>query len=412
MSQFDPVKNASSPDQVYFDITVSNFQSTTTQPPVFAFNETRSNPFISNPEEYYLSILRFTMETGSLPLFIPSIEPAQPLRDRTIYSTTLEFTALNGITYTSGQTFVDWIAQDKGAEVPPPPSQCANGVQNNSTGYYYCYSYSYWIYLINLKLAIAFTTLRNAVIAAGQTFPTIYAPFLNWDTSSDQAVLYGDVNGFNVLPDGSIADTIKIYFNAPMFGLFNSFPAIYLGYKGITAGKNYQLVIPSVGAVNLLLITPVQPPPVPPATFIEYRAIALYQEYSTVANWSPITAIVFTSNTLPIQTNQVSTPLIFDDAQQVAFGGNNSNIANIITDMVSDNGQYRPNIVYTPTAEYRLVTLYGNRTLSNIDLSIFWRTKTGALIPYRINSGEAVTIKLAFLKKASYKAGATTKSNV
>ena len=411
MSQFDPVKNASTPDQVYFDITVSNFQSTTTQPPVFAFNETRSNPFISNPEEYYLSILRFTMETGSLPLFIPSIEPAQPLRDRTIYSVTLE-TTITGVTYTSGQTFVDWIAQDKGAEVPPPPSQCANGVQNNSTGYYYCYSYSYWIYLINIKMAVAFAALTAAVTAAGQVMPTTYAPFLNWDTSSDQAVLYGDVNGYNFNLDGTITDKIKIYFNAPMFGLFNSFPATYLGYTGITLGRNYQLVIPSVGAVNLLTITPVQPVPVPPATYVTYRAIALYQEYSTVANWSPITAIVFTSNTLPIQSNQVSTPVIFDDAQQVAFGGNNSNIANIITDMVSDNGQYRPNIVYTPTAEYRLVTLYGNRTLSNIDLSIFWRTKTGALIPYRINSGEAVTIKLAFLKKASYKSMNTTKSNV
>ena len=71
--------------------------------------------------------------------------------------------------------------------------------------------------------------------------------------------------------------------------------------------------------------------------------------------------------------------------------------------MVTDDGQYRPNVVYTPRAEYRLVTLYGNRPLSNVDLSIFWRTKTGELIPYRINSGEAVTLKLAFLKKSAYK---------
>jgi len=38
MSQLNPIKNESSPDQVYFDITVSNFQSTTTTPPVFFFN--------------------------------------------------------------------------------------------------------------------------------------------------------------------------------------------------------------------------------------------------------------------------------------------------------------------------------------------------------------------------------------
>jgi hypothetical protein len=77
MSQLNPIKNDASPDQVYFDITVSNFQSTTTKPPVFFFNEQRTMPFISNPEEYYLSILRFTMETGSLPVFIPSIEETE-----------------------------------------------------------------------------------------------------------------------------------------------------------------------------------------------------------------------------------------------------------------------------------------------------------------------------------------------
>ena len=49
MSQLNPVKNASSPDQIYYDITVSNFQSTVTKPPVFFFNEQRNNPFILNP---------------------------------------------------------------------------------------------------------------------------------------------------------------------------------------------------------------------------------------------------------------------------------------------------------------------------------------------------------------------------
>jgi len=250
------------------------------------------------------------------------------------------------------------------------------------------------------------------VTGGGVAMPTTYAPFLNWDTTSNQAVLYGDVNGYSVDKGGVNVDNIRIYFNAPLYGLFNSFPSEYLGYTGVADGKNFQLIIPNVGAVNLLTITPVQPTPVPPATFITYRAIALYQEISTIANWSPITALVFTSNTLPIQSNQVSTPIVYDDAETIVFSGNNSNIANIITDMVTYDGQYRPNVVYTPSAEYRLVTLYGNRPLSNVDLSIFWRTKTGALIPYRINSGEAVTLKLAFLKKSAYRAKGELKGGI
>ena len=406
MSQLNPVLNEASPDQVYFDITVSNFQSTTTVPPVFQFNEQRTLPFISNPQDYYLSILRFTMETGSLPLFIPSIEPNQADVNKTIYSFTLEYTqpVAPFTVFTSGQQFVQWIPQDTSAPVPLAPSLNVNKVQNNDTGYYNCYSYSYWIYLIDLALEAAFATLKAAVLAAVPVvaMPTDYAPFLNWDTTANQAALYADEAGYTVDSGGVLVDNIRIYCNAPTFTLFNSFPAVYLGYSGIADGKNYQLIIPNIGAVNLITITPVQPPPVPPATTVTYRAIVLYQEYATIANWSPITALVFTSNTLPIQSNQVSTPIVYDDTEQFRFSGNNSNIANIITDMVSNDGQYRPNMVYVPSAEYRLVTLYGNRPLSNVDLNIFWRTKTGQLIPYRINSGEAVTIKMAFLKKSAF----------
>ena len=407
MSQLNPVKNASSPDQIYYDITVSNFQSTVTKPPVFFFNEQRNNPFIMNPEDYYLSILRFTLETGSLPVFIPSIQPNQADVNKTIYSFTMEYTyppvgVAGSTVYTSAQTFVDWIPQDFAAQVPLPPSANINRIQNNATGYYNCYSYSYWIYLCDLAMNAAFEDLRTQVIAVGgaAAFPTTYSPFINWDTTSDQAVIYADEAAFTVDNRGINVDNIRIYMNAPMYGIFNSFPAVHLGYSQATLGRNFQLIIANVGAINLVTITPVNPPPAPaPQTF---RAIATYQENSTVANWSPITALVFTSNTLPIQSNQVSTPVIYDDNEIITFGGNNANIANIITDMVSDNGQYRPNVVYEPRAEYRLVTLYGNRPLSNVDLSIFWRSKTGELIPYRINSGEAVTIKLAFLKKEGY----------
>lgn len=405
MSQLNPVLNDTTPDQVYFDITVSNFQSTTTQPPVFFFNEQRTMPFIQKPEDYYLSILRFTMETGSLPVFIPSIEPNQADKDKTIYSITLEYDdPVLGATFTSGQEFITWIPQDQSADVPLAPSLNVNRVQNNTTGYYNCYSYSYWIYLIDLAFITAFNKLVANASLGGVTLPTVFPPFLNWDTTSNTAVLYGDEAGYSVDKGGIQVDNIRIFFNAPLFGLYNSFPAEYLGYTGVLDGKNFQLIIPSVGAVNLLTITPIQPDPPAPPVPATYRAIALYQECSTVANWSPITALVFTSNTLPIQSNQVSTPLVFDDTQQVLFSGNNSNFANIITDMVTDNGQYRPNVVYVPRAEYRLITMYGNRPLFNVDLSIFFRTKTGELIPYRINSGEAVTIKLAFLKKSSYKA--------
>ena len=396
MSQFSVVKNDSAPDQVYFDVTVTNFQSTNTIPPVFYFNEQRTMPFIGCPEDYYLSILRFTVETGTTPLFIPTIQPNQGNRDLTIYSVSLQFTdtSLPGNPTFVAQEFITWTPQDKSAELPPPPNATATGIQSNFNGYYNCYSYTWWLALVGRAFQDAFNNLDNQVTTAGGTLPTIHPPYINWDTSSSSATLFADVDGYDQNPLIS-ADQIKIYMNAPLFNLFNSFPPLYLGYVTVLNGKNFEIVCANIGSTNLQTITPangIDPP---------YQAICVYQEYSTVAQWSPVTAFVFMSNTLPIQSNQVSTPLVYNNGSQLQFGGNNSDIANIVTDLVSDTGQYRPNLVYTPTAQYRYITLYGNRPLFNLDLQIFFRLKTGELVPYRIASGESVTLKIAFIKKGS-----------
>ena len=412
MSQLNTAKNDVSPDQIYFDLSVTNFQSTTTQPPVFYFNESRTIPFIYNPEDYFLSILRFTIETGSLPVAIPSIKPNQANIHETIYSVHLEWTnpVAPFTTYNSGEVFLTFIPQDKSAYAanPTPPNQTQNGLQDNSRGYYNYYNYSLFPAIITLGMEQAYTQLKAAVVAAGLTLPTIYAPFLNWDTSSDSAVLYGDVAGyaFNYIPPFTPPapqpphNPIKIYWNAPLYGLFSTFPAAYLGYTS-PVGKNFLFEPFNIGSADLETIIPANTDTGLPSA-PQYRAVKVYQDSSTTASFSPITALVFTSNTLPIQANQVSTPVVYNNGV-IQLGGNNADFANIITDLVSDTGQYKPNVVYNPTAEYRLITLYGNRPIANIDIQVFWRAKNGSLIPYRINSGEAVTMKIAFLKKSAFK---------
>jgi hypothetical protein len=411
MSQLDSAKNAASADQLYFDITVSNFKSTTTKPPIFYFNESRTLPFIRNPEEYYLSILRFTMETGSIPVFIPSIQPNQGNKDKTIYSFTLEYTAdfagASGTTFTSTQEYIIFKPQDGGADIPPPPNATSNGLQNNNTGYYDVYNYGWLISLMNITVKAAFDDLisqLNAAPAADQPSflaTALFPPFFEWDNTSNSVSFYSDfdVFGVNRYVGAGLTQPIKIYMNAPLFGLFPTLPCKYEGYTGVVNGKNFLFEPRNNGSYgNLVKISPYPTGAVP-----DYYAVITYQDSSTIANFSPVLAIVFTSNTLPIQPNQVSTPLVFNNSQEVVLGGNNSDFANIITDLVSDTGQYKPNIVYNPSSEYRLITLYGNRPLFNIDLNIFYRNKFGQLIPYRINSGEAVSLKVAFLKKDAYR---------
>jgi hypothetical protein len=380
MSQLNRRLNESSAKKLYFDLLVSNFQQTI-EPSIFQFSETRASPFLLNPENYEMSIVRFAVDTGELPVFIPYIQPNSADRNETIYSCTLSYKG-----YDSIQSFIQWIPQDLDAEVPDPPSKTFNGLQVNDGGYYNCYSYTYFIFLIYQAMVVAFNDLEAKVIAGGDVLPTAFPPLMNWDSTANSALMYVDDLGYNI----ALADPIKIFWNAPLFTLFNSFPAVQQKLP-VLLGKQYRLVFSNVGGSNIIPITP-------SGSTTSYNAIQVFQEYSTIESLNPIASLVFTSNSLPIEPNQVSTPLVFNNNQQLSFGGSNNATENIITDLVSDSGLYRPNLVYLPTAEYRRISLTGNTPLYTLDINIFYRLRNSQLIPFRLQSGGSCSMKILFEK--------------
>ena len=391
MSQLDAVLNKSKAANIYYDISVTNLQNSNTRPQPFQYQDTRTIPFLMRPDEYEMSIIRFSCGTSSLPVFIPQIQPNQGDRDLTIYSVTLRNQGFEV------QTFINWNPQEVGVPLPPTPLQTANQRQFNQEGYYNCYSYTWFIERIYAALVTSFDALTLLVVGAGLVMPSIYPPLISWDPTTNSATLYGDTEGYDVNP-AILADPIEVYMNSALFSLFNSFPAIYRGDTA-AAGKNFQIPFVDIGGTNCTQIIP-PGQPVPPAgyQYTNYRAIVWSQEQGTTASWSPILAVVFTSNTLPIESNQVSTPVVFSDNQNVILGGNNSAFEQIVTDILSEDGNYRPSLVYNPSAEYRMISLRGNRPLYSIDLNIFYRLNTGELVPLRLRSSESCTVKILFRK--------------
>lgn len=62
------------PTHIYYDMNLINNDSSFPSIPVkFSYRETRSNYFLLSPQDYYMSIVRFYLQTPTLPTFIPQI---------------------------------------------------------------------------------------------------------------------------------------------------------------------------------------------------------------------------------------------------------------------------------------------------------------------------------------------------
>lgn len=453
------------PDNVYYDVLISNFNSTTGNPIPIYFNENRTNPIIQSTGEYDMSIIRFQVDTPDIPSFIPVIKPFTTLNNLTNYVITLtikpEFRpytspatpVANTKTYIS-QVNVVWVTQDTSAPIPPPPSS-NGGYQSNVGDYYYCYSYQHFISLVQAALVRAFNNLKLALVndlytssVTNKELFGVLPPIFSWDSTTNCAVIstpqYKADNTSVAFEtrylDGTTGNRIdnvngvKMYFNSPLFQLFTSFNADFKGqnnsftttaenpqrqgyYQDPTGygsailpvtsttltGLNYEIVILNQGGTNQILtptIYEVTYPDTPlGSTTTKNLFLQTFQEYSTTINWTPVESIVFVSNTLPIVSNQLASPLIFNENQIVTGEGNNAKFAQIITDIVSTNQSYKPNVLYLPSAEYRMVGMSGNRPLTNVDISVFWRNRLGQLIPLNLLSGGSCSVKFLFRKK-------------
>jgi len=367
-------------DLIYYDVVASNLNTNISPPQDFTFSEVRSVPFLTNPEQYRMSIIRFTLDTaGSVPLVLPLIQANQADLNLTIYSVTLSY---NG---TDSQAYIEFEPDDLNAAVPLAPIQYPNKLQNNQTGYYNIYSYQNWIALINKAFQTAFATLEALV---GEGFPSTFAPKLIWDVTTNTAILYSPYLYYNSFV---ATNQISIFMNAPLFEMFNTFPNIIQNYPTVTNGKNFQIL------TTFLTDPPVENFPTNNPNAV--LCIITQQELSTIANISPILSIVFTSDTLPIISEQLSKPQITANGSILQNYGNNASFANVITDFVSDSGVYTPNIVYSPSAQYRYIQLNTNQPLYRFDFRVYYKIRTGELIPFKLVAGASASIKVLFQKK-------------
>ena len=116
---------------------------------------------------------------------------------------------------------------------------------------------------------------------------------------------------------------------------------------------------------------------------------------------SPISSIVFQTGTIPVSPSLISAPAIFGTNENLLSSGG-ANIGNVITDLqvgLTTGTEYKPNIQYTPSGEYRLFDIFGNNPFSAIGISVFWKDYYGALHPFTLANGAGGNLKIMFRKK-------------
>jgi hypothetical protein len=428
------------PYHIYYDLSILNNDTTgSKQPPFLEFTEIRNSPYLANPSDYFASVVRFSVETPTLPLIVPQPRlsnaiPAPASVNELIYQVSMNHPALPAPI----SIFVNYIPQSS-ATVAPPPTSIQNA-QDLINEYYYTYTYKPFIDMVNIALRQCFTLTINALGApiAAQYVNATQAvfPYLYWDDDKSIATFVAPAQLFqtptannltpqlNALLPAPANAPIELYFNAPLFNLFSSFTAVQNAYQAAIPpaidSLNWRILFPDTVTLDPYAIVSPQVAPAPPAggmptfpqvgglPFAPYQPASPYdllrvsQEYPTTPLWNPVQAIVFTTSLLPIHSSIVSSPVLFGAGANFTTSGNNSGIANILTDLevsTEKGWQTKPNISYVPTAEYRLFDLNGNAPLSAIQITVSWKDTFGRLNPLRLGSGSNASIKLMFRRK-------------
>lgn len=360
------------PDVLYIDVIVSNIDSTdspTIQSTLAEYNESRTIPYLHDPSEYFGAVVQFSIENTATPILYTEIVPNQGNANLTIYNVALSYLG------STVQQPIIFVGQNATSVVPLAPNQFPDGQQDTNTSYYSVYSYSYFTGLVNTAFATCYASLKLLQ-------PSIPADSLPPVIKFDPTTLLFSVIANNTLFNQDNPTSITMFLNGALYYLYYSFSSS----RVVLLNSIYlSLFINSnTGIINTTNNT-----------------ITLLQERNSTNLWPQISSIVITSQSIPVVRSQTFSPALYY-AGSLVRAENNSLTQSILLEYSVDDTNYTKNIVYNPSAQYKLFSLNSDVPLYNLDLKFFYRTTTGILQPISLTSGASLSVKLGFFKKSRF----------
>jgi hypothetical protein len=327
--------------------------------------------------------VRFQVDTFSelLPVLFFQIERFSTDRDKGIYEVALQWDDGAGDIGIAFDNLI-WSPQNKQETPPTPPSENPNGLQAD-VGYYYAYNFQYFINLLNESLIRCFNKLQASVVPS---LDTVDPPFLVWNKDQTATLLARED-----FYDSDKFPQVKIYFNRSLYSILSSLPSIKVSSLASQSEfKYYQILVKSYYGARISNIV----------QFGIHPLIYVDQEYSTVDQFTPVSSILFLTNTIPIISTFQSTPVIYIDGQPNQLTTTYNKFSNVLSDISSGDLAYKPSLLYVPSAEYRLIDLLNNKQpLNTIDIEVHWVDKQGVHRPIFLAPNSSVSLKMLFRKK-------------
>lgn len=340
---------------IYYNTAYTNSE-TTARPAVI--KEARDRAILDEPAKWQASIVRFDVSTNSIPVAVIKQVGLPPGAATDCY-VTLNFA---GINYTQNVLLT----------------------KSQTENFNFVYSYQHWIDNVNTALALAFA----AIPAPGATQE---APIFVLDPTTSLIRLY--VSSRYLLTD---ANPITISMNDKLYRYFRGFEAFFNG--NATANfKDYDLIVLPNNAFALPPAGQRQTYPVSitSAHYVYYSS----QEKPNLGSWNPVRSLIITSDLLPTRPEFVQSD-IKSNVPYVLTGNSRPILTDFIQDQSSDPAA-RGVTVYLPTAEYRMIDLFGDNPIYNIDLQISWTDFEGNIYPIMLAPGETFGVKLMLRRRSS-----------
>ena len=312
-------------DSVYYNITIRN---PTIVEEDAKINDTRVQNVLDNPSMYELAVVRFSIPAYSIPIMF--------------FRKNLQI--LFSYEGALAESTVQFIPNEE------------SPIYGRDT----IWNYSEMIDAINISLKEAYDDIK----VQRPLVPNTEAPFFRYDIQTRRISLYAEDTYSN------IADTITITINESLRRLMPTFR--FYRSQIFPPFRTYDFVITQ----DLFNTTTIGGKPY----------LIMEEEEETRYLWSELQALLFETNTIPVNPEFLSSQ--------------NNQIRRVITDFEPNKGDpSKQSIQFFPQGPLRYYDLVSNYALRTIDLSIFWQDRDGKTYPVKVQNGDVLTCKLKFRKK-------------